>query len=86
MDRGDDPSPPIVSDGIVPCAYCGKREGQMKRCSRCLSVVYCGHKCQLADWKAHKKACKKAAREQEHLGWRRRQWWLESGSGSPCHR
>jgi len=47
----------------VPCAHCGKQLASMKRCSRCLSVVYCGRTCQLADWKAHKKACKTASKQ-----------------------
>lgn len=27
-------------------------------CKRCRMVVYCSRKCQLADWKSHKKVCK----------------------------
>ena len=37
-----------------------KRFGQeMKRCSRCKSVRYCSAECQKADWKNHKKECRK---------------------------
>ena len=58
-----DPPPAPVGDGIVPCAHCGKRDSHKKRCSRCLSVVYCGRECQVAHWKAHKKACKAASKQ-----------------------
>lgn len=43
-----------------PCSKCGKlarRKKQTKKCSACLSVKYCDKKCQLADWKTHKKVC-----------------------------
>lgn len=55
-------------EGSVPCAHCGGRAVSMKRCSRCLSVVYCGRNCQVADWKAHKKACKAASKKNVGLG------------------
>ena len=42
---------------IPPCAHCGK-VGAPVRCSRC-KVGYCNRECQTADWKAHKKKCKK---------------------------
>jgi len=71
----DDPPPARVGDGIVPCAHCGKGNAPQKRCSRCLSVVYCGRECQVAHWKAHKKACKAASKQ--NLG--------GSGSGSAAN-
>jgi hypothetical protein len=45
------------------CANCGKKEefkGQLKQCSRCKKVRYCGQECQLKHWKdGHKDACNK---------------------------
>ena len=45
------------------CAHCGAREvhvAQFKRCSACKTVVFCCKDCQLANWPAHKTACKAA--------------------------
>lgn len=38
---------------------CGKTSGQLSNCSECKRVQYCNQECQKADWKAHKKVCKK---------------------------
>ena len=48
------------------CANCGKGEEEsinLKKCSACLSVKYCGRECQIAHRPHHKKACKKRAAE-----------------------
>ena len=54
-----------------PCAHpccttiVGAREADAprgKRCSRCQVVRYCGRACQLADWPAHKAACRELQR------------------------
>jgi MYND finger len=45
------------------CFSCGKiesRKGELKACIRCEVALYCGRDCQRADWKKHKKECKKA--------------------------
>ena len=50
------------------CAHCGAREvhkAQFKRCSACMTVVFCCKDCQLANWPAHKKACKAARKAAE---------------------
>jgi hypothetical protein len=52
--------------GLRACALpsCGAREAHVahfKLCGRCSSVAYCGREHQIADWPAHKAACKKAA-------------------------
>ena len=46
------------------CRLCGKGNSEdgrkgLLRCSRCLAVRYCSVECQRADWKEHKKVCKK---------------------------
>ncbi|XP_048745168.1 uncharacterized protein LOC125658094 isoform X2 [Ostrea edulis] len=40
------------------CAYCGVKEN-LKKCGRCLGVVYCSKSCQSRDWSQHKIICKK---------------------------
>lgn len=41
------------------CAWCGGQGVQLKRCSRCRSVFYCGSKCQRSGWKqGHRVVCK----------------------------
>jgi hypothetical protein len=56
--------------GTYICAYpgCNKSHGRetLQRCSRCLSVRYCGKACQKKHWKSgHKKECPKLAKERE---------------------
>jgi hypothetical protein len=44
-------------------ASCGAKEAHVShfsKCGACKAVVYCSKDCQLADWPAHKKACKTA--------------------------
>ena len=31
------------------------------QCSRCLRIFYCSKECQVADWRKHKKSCRKKA-------------------------
>jgi len=45
------------------CASCGKADANLKACEACKLVKYCGVDCQVAHRPAHKKACKKKARE-----------------------
>ena len=45
------------------CASCGKADANLKACKACKLVKYCGVECQVAHRAAHKKACKKRARE-----------------------
>ena len=42
------------------CGVCGVKVGQKKlmRCTKCLSIWYCGRSCQALDWKSHKAECK----------------------------
>ncbi|CAG2104190.1 unnamed protein product [Medioppia subpectinata] len=39
------------------CDNCFKRSDQLKRCSKCLRMYYCGKECQKNDWKYHKNEC-----------------------------
>ncbi len=48
------------------CASCGISENDgvdLKKCTACYLVKYCGTKCQRQDWSKHKPACKKRAAE-----------------------
>jgi len=43
------------------CEKCGTIASEcekLMKCSQCLSAWYCSKKCQIADWKLHKKVCK----------------------------
>jgi len=40
------------------CASCGSSDAT-RRCTRCKDVAYCNTSCQKADWKEHKKICKR---------------------------
>ncbi|KAK1737909.1 hypothetical protein QTG54_011203 [Skeletonema marinoi] len=43
---------------------CGKVErSKMLYCTRCRDAYYCSRDCQEADWRGHKKSCKKTAEE-----------------------
>ena len=49
------------SKGFKRCGnvFCGKqgRLSEMKKCSRCMKMLYCTPLCQKQDWKSHKKNC-----------------------------
>jgi len=50
----------VERDGLeVMCRNCGTASNLS--CTRCNQAWYCGRDCQLKDWKAHKKFCKKKA-------------------------
>ena len=49
----------------VVCDNCGQQEetaGSFQKCSRCKVAFYCGRSCQVADWPAHKRACRSVSR------------------------
>jgi len=52
---------------LKSCEKCGQKENppvrKLKVCSRCQVVYYCCRKCQVADWKEHKKVCKNLNRK-----------------------
>jgi hypothetical protein len=43
----------------ISCHHCGKDDVKMRACSGCEKAHYCDATCQKADWKKHKKECKK---------------------------
>eukprot|EP00956_Cyclotella_meneghiniana_P031632 scaffold83626_cov28-Cyclotella_meneghiniana.AAC.3 len=45
------------------CASCGKADANLKACTACKLVKYCGVDCQVAHRPAHKKACREKAKE-----------------------
>lgn len=58
-----------VRDGTIKdpaktscCIVCGS-PNNLKLCSACKLVRYCGRECQMADWKNHKELCKKKQAE-----------------------
>jgi len=50
-------SDPLLSPNNVACSYCNHRSNNLKRCSRCRSVQYCGQECQKRHWNTHKSQC-----------------------------
>jgi hypothetical protein len=55
--RWDRRVPALVSN----CAYCATPADDLKTCTRCRMVSYCGRDCQLGDFKHHKLVCKEIA-------------------------
>ena len=52
------------------CDHCGKTAEQasvksLKDCGKCYAARYCGKKCQLAAWPAHKAVCKRHVKERQ---------------------
>lgn len=48
----------------IRCVTCWKSEN-VKRCTKCMVVAYCGTECQKKDWKMHKKICAQLANERK---------------------
>lgn len=51
---------PFVMEPIFlapECATCASRSGELLKCGKCRSVLYCSVACQRAHWKAHKGVC-----------------------------
>jgi hypothetical protein len=42
------------------CGAVGAAGARLKRCAACGIALYCCKACQVADWKAHRKACRAA--------------------------
>jgi hypothetical protein len=45
------------------CVQCGSAALGLKLCGQCKKVYYCSKACQIANWKRHKDACKRADKE-----------------------
>jgi hypothetical protein len=68
--QADTAAATAAARGLHFCALrsCGAQEvhaSQFKRCSACLSVVYCCKEHQVQDWPAHKAACRAARKAAE---------------------
>lgn len=50
---------PSSQPKVMQCAACGQKKEQMKCCTGCRKVYYCGVDCQKKDWHKHKSECKK---------------------------
>ena len=48
---------PEVYRDLLTCVVCDKGGGDIKKCSKCFSVSYCGRECQVGDWARHKRLC-----------------------------
>jgi hypothetical protein len=57
------PPPPSNPASSKCCAACGKADAP-KSCSVCKVTKYCSRDCQVANWKSHKKECKKLRPEE----------------------
>jgi hypothetical protein len=56
---------------VCSCAGCGAVGAvgaRLKRCAACGIALYCSKACQVADWKAHRKACRAAKDETPAVG------------------
>ena len=42
------------------CSRCKAKSNDLKKCTRCKLVAYCGKQCQIEDWSEHKMICKQA--------------------------
>ena len=42
------------------CSRCKAKSNDLKKCTRCKLVAYCGKQCQKEDWSEHKMICKQA--------------------------
>ena len=51
---------PLLACALSCCAAREVHTSQYKKCAACMTVAYCCREHQLADWPAHKKACKVA--------------------------
>ena len=49
--------------GFGGCRVCGRVKGQngaaLQKCGRCRALSYCSKQCQRADWKNHRRDCKR---------------------------
>jgi len=50
---------------LASCSVKEAHVSHFSKCAACKTVVYCSKTCQLADWPAHKKACKAARKAAE---------------------
>ena len=56
-DKHQQKNPPQYLRTKDKCSYCSRSSVDLKRCSHCHSVQYCGHDCQKKHWPTHKNEC-----------------------------
>ncbi|KAI0361587.1 hypothetical protein OH77DRAFT_1417867 [Trametes cingulata] len=52
-------APDNIACGNYNCAKLSNTLSSLSRCSACQAVLYCSPPCQTADWKRHKKYCRR---------------------------
>ena len=48
--------PPPAQDVCEICFFC-RKQGHLKKCTKCFTAAYCNAECQKSDWKKHKGHC-----------------------------
>ncbi|KAH9849734.1 hypothetical protein C2E23DRAFT_838269 [Lenzites betulinus] len=48
-----------IACGNYECAKLSNSLSQLSQCTACKSILYCSRRCQTADWKRHKKYCRR---------------------------
>ena len=43
---------------LTYCAFCLRRDADLRSCKRCMTATYCGKECQKMHWRKHKYFCK----------------------------
>jgi hypothetical protein len=51
----------LAAEASRCCGGCGREDGDLPLCSKCLSVRYCSRECQRRAWPGHKQKCNEAA-------------------------
>jgi hypothetical protein len=49
--------PSLIISNTKVCTFCSEAKQNLRKCSGCFSVAYCGVDCQRNHWKVHKSEC-----------------------------
>ena len=56
--RNDSGQKTFEAADVTYCAFCLRRDVELKNCTRCMTARYCGKECQKIHWGSHKHLCK----------------------------